>query len=236
VITDAHNHLHWLAEPKLAPYGVDRCSTCGTSPDDWSPVVELSRRITGVSIAIGLHPWYVDDEMEQSLLKLRSYLELNPEAAIGEIGLDRTNHAPAIERQKIALKFQLRYAAELGRPVVLHCVGAYGMLFDQLADGMLTAPAILHGFAGSREMIPRFTGLPFPVYFSVSKPDLLPYIPPDLLLIESDASPDNGRTPAYVVEFHREYGIDPEQTAANYLRVFPDPRSSRSQLEPSPGP
>lgn len=222
MITDAHNHLHWLADPQLAAYGVDRCATCGTSPDDWSPVIELSRRLGGVSCGLGLHPWYVDEDMEDALSRLRSYLEFNPAAAVGEVGLDKGSHAPPIERQLVALRFQLRFAVEFGRPVVLHCVRAYGLLFDQLAGSGLCTPAVLHDFRGSREMIQRFIGLPFPVYFSISRPDLFAYIPPHLLLVESDASPDNGRTPAHVVGLHEELGIDPAQTAANYLRVFPD--------------
>jgi len=150
-------------------------------------------------------------------------LEARPRAAVGEIGLDKTRRSLPLAEQLPALRAQLDLAVELDRPCILHCVRAYGGLLEALTGRPLPSRGLLlHAFAGAPEMIPRFAALPAPVYFSISTPDLLPHVPTDRLLIESDASPDNGRTPAHVVQFYRDHDIDPHRVAGNYLSLFPD--------------
>ena len=94
-------------------------------------------------------------------------------------------------------------------------------LLEALGDRHLPQRGImLHGWAGAAELIPRFLELPVPVYFSVSSADQLELIPEGRLLVESDASPDNGRTPAFVSDFIAENRIDAKRIARNYRALF----------------
>ena len=221
MIVDAHNHLHLLEGTDLHGYGIDQCVTCGTSPSDWDSVLELAQADAAVVPAIGLHPWFVDRAPPSWLDQLGEKLLSNPRACVGEIGLDRTRRSPALPEQRAVLAAQLDLAADLDRPAVLHCVRAFGSLLEALGDRHLPQRGImLHGWAGAAELIPRFLELPVPVYFSVSSADQLELIPEGRLLVESDASPDNGRTPAFVSDFIAENRIDAKRIARNYRALF----------------
>ncbi|KAF9929807.1 hypothetical protein FBU30_001181 [Linnemannia zychae] len=96
--------------------------------------------------------------LEPALKELRRQLEAHPHAVLGEIGLDRTARVPepsfipsqegaeessapqkritlaltSIQHQLDVVREQLKLAAELNRPVSLHCVQAYGHWHDFL--------------------------------------------------------------------------------------------------------
>jgi Tat protein secretion system quality control protein TatD with DNase activity len=71
--------------------------------------------------------------------RLRALLTKHPHAVVGELGLDRAAVIPGTRRARCSpqhqlalLQAQLSVAAELGRPVSVHCVRAHGMLYDEL--------------------------------------------------------------------------------------------------------
>lgn len=117
-------------------------------------------------------------------------------AGLGEIGLDyHYNHAPP-EAQRALYAEQLRFAAEHGRPAVVHAreadadiiAGAQPFLRD-------LPPGILHCFSGSPALADAF--LPHGWFISVAGPVTYPKaealrravrgIPADRLLTETDA-------------------------------------------------
>eukprot|EP00879_Flechtneria_rotunda_P013455 GHRR01014049.1.p1 GENE.GHRR01014049.1~~GHRR01014049.1.p1 ORF type:complete len:410 (+),score=116.67 GHRR01014049.1:85-1314(+) len=142
--------------------------------------------------------------------KLRSLLQNNPHAFVGEIGIDRAAQIPgskaktSFNHQLELLERQVALAAEFQRPVSIHCVRGYGHLlqfFQQLAKQPSACPpkVMLHSYGGSLEEIPRFhklKGIGERFYFSFSHvinqrtPDKLvariAAVPSDRLLIESD--------------------------------------------------
>ncbi|MDG2124136.1 MAG: TatD family hydrolase [Verrucomicrobiales bacterium] len=224
MITDAHNHLQQLPAPTLDGTGVDRCTTCGTSPADWQSVLDLAAADPRITPAIGLHPWFITTTTDDWLELLATLLESNATCTVGEIGLDKTRHAPPLPDQLPVLISQLELAARLDRPATLHCVRAHGTLLDTLTDSPLPARGLLlHSYAGAPEMIPRYLALPVPVYLSLSSPDLIPHIPHDRLLLESDATRKNQRTPAHVHPLYHQPSIDPTQITTNYQNLFPQP-------------
>ncbi len=220
MIVDAHNHLHLLTPSDPAAYGVDRCAACTSRADEWDALAELSRRHPSVTPCFGIHPWFAAGAPPGWRRRLEALLTAIPAAGVGEIGLDRTGRAPDLATQVPLLTEQLEIAAALRRPAVLHCVRAHGPLFDILASARQLPRILLHGYGGSAEMVRRFLSLPAPVSFSLTAPGLLDHIPPAHLLVESDAAPDNGRTPAAVPEFCRRHGLDLAQLADNYARLF----------------
>jgi len=65
---------------------------------------------------------------------LRRFFSETPEAAVGEIGLDKGSHGKTIDfgDQVEVFQRQLELAKELEKPVSVHCVRAFGDLLEIL--------------------------------------------------------------------------------------------------------
>ncbi len=100
---------------------------------------------TDGKISAGIHPWDAERAQREWLDGIR---ELQP-AAVGEVGLD---YATDIDReaQRTWLARQRDLAAELGLPLIVHCVRAYDDLKAMLSGFPL--PVIVHGFTGSEQL------------------------------------------------------------------------------------
>lgn len=132
---------------------------CGTSPDDWTIVQQAAAGTTAVIPAYGLHPWFASSDAGADATvmgRLAVLLEADPQAAVGEVGLDFARRAGASRgRQRALLLAQLRLAQRFGRMAIIHCVRAWGTLAGTLAEvGPLPRGCVLHGYAGSAEMVP----------------------------------------------------------------------------------
>ena len=183
---DAHLHLNRLppfAAAQAREHGVTGFLTTGTSPADWAETLALSA--PDVKPFIGTHPWF-SDRHDQALLE-RLLID-NPAAGVGEIGLD----AKAPPEQDAVFADQFSLAAELRRPVVLHCVKRFDRLRAFFKQAKAFPPAVLlHGFSGTARDVAFFAK--YPCFFSFSgrnlKPDVLTAVPADRLTAETD-SPD----------------------------------------------
>lgn len=198
---DAHNHLQlYPADAALdaamaaaAAAGVTGMLCCGTSPEDWGRVLEISCRYPGVTPCFGLHPWFAGEDGWQG--RLEEFLRRVPGACVGEIGLDAARDRPG---QLEDFAAQLGLARAFARPAVLHCVRDWGALLEQLKKAGLPA-FLLHGYGGSPELVKDFAALGG--YFSfgraVADPGrerlraALAAAPADRLLFETEA-PDSG--------------------------------------------
>ena len=202
---DTHCHVHMdAAGPEALPAGIAHAVTMGTGPSDWD-AVERWAADERVVPAFGVHPWNGDEAVadEGWAAALRARLEAHPEALVGECGLDKAK-GPPMDVQVAILETQLRMAAELRRPVSLHCVRAFGpmlQLLSRLAKdaSMAGLPALaLHSFTGKPSMaeslrkIPRlgkriFFGFAPVINGRLARIEpLLRAVPLDRLLLESD--------------------------------------------------
>jgi len=196
---DAHLHLQFseLRSLDLSTY-TDQVSGAivnGTSPADWPQVQQLTLEFPSLIPAYGVHPWEVAKLPKNWLTTLRYYLEQQPSATIGEIGLDKWIHGYDLALQKKVFLAQLQLAIELQRPISIHCLRAWGSLLELLEQSSPLPPFLLHAYAGPHEMIDRLTKLG--AYFSFSpyflsegkqhKADLFYQIPLERLLVETDA-------------------------------------------------
>jgi len=232
---------------------IDRLACAGTSPDDWSRVAEITERFPQVIPSFGLHPWFVKGRdispsypedaarpalepylWKQNFHELENLLAENPEAGIGETGLDFSSFAKApADAEAMADKTEDRQerftnraqqegcfaahidlARELNRPVVVHCVHAWGRLIEILREH--SAPRVLlHAFGGAPELIPELSEMNcwFSFCGSVTNPNAKRVraaavaVPENRLLIETDA-PDF--TPA---------GMKPPNEPANLVHA-----------------
>ncbi|MEA3207253.1 MAG: TatD DNase family protein [Chthoniobacter sp.] len=204
MLYDAHNHLHdaRLAPHReairsaLAPLDVRGAVVNGTREEDWEKVATLARNESWVRPSFGLHPWYVTRRSPQWLGALQRQLDGNPEAAVGEIGLDRSIEGHDLDEQRPVFTTQLALAAERNRAATIHCLQAWGALWDVLREQPVPARGfLLHAYGGPVEMIRGFVERG--AYFSFSPSFLHPrkkaqreafqQIREDRLLVETDA-------------------------------------------------
>ena len=161
--------------------------------------------------------------------------------AVGEIGLDYHYENHSRELQKRAFEEQLRLAAEVRLPVIIHSRDAWEDTMDILRK--YRPKGVMHCFSGSAEiaeeivkmgMYVGFTGV---VTFKNAKKALraLEAVPLDRLLVETDCpymSPEpnrgkrnfSGNLPYTIAAMAAAKGISPEEaaeiTAENAERLF----------------
>ena len=202
-LIDAHLHLQ---DSRLAlemerivaqmrELGISRWMVNGTSPDDWSEVAAIAAANPEATAGYGLHPWQVNEHGMAGVDKLESFLVEDPNAFVGEIGLDRWIRDHDIELQKECFLRQIEIANRQERSTAIHCLQSWGNLRDCLNETPPVKPFLLHSFGGPREMIGDF--LEQGAYFSISgyffRPDkagklaVFDDIPMDRILLETDA-------------------------------------------------
>ena len=101
---------------------------------------------------MGLHPCYVDGNVEQTLAIIRDWFEKHNFIAVGEIGIDLYWDKTFRAEQEIAFVTQLNWAKEMDLPVVIHTRDSIEetlTLLRQEQDGRLRG--VFHCFGGSVE-------------------------------------------------------------------------------------
>jgi len=215
---DAHQHFHF---DQLTPHrvailaglqavGLQRAVVNATNEEEWPVVAALAREHDWILPSHGIHPWDCGSRTAGWLERLRASLLADPSAGVGEIGLDRwiidgvrpddpriagIRVAPLDEQGEV-FAAQLALAAEFNRAASIHCVQAFGALFELLQKSRLPARGfLLHGYGGPAEMIKPFADRG--AYFSFNIELLSPRqsarlenfksLPVDRLLVETDA-------------------------------------------------
>lgn len=205
---DAHNHLQdaRLGDAReiartMKREGVETAIVNATCQADWNEVHARVARSMGdeqapeLLPAFGVHPWQAASVDEGWLDDLRDYLVTHPQASVGEIGLDRWVDSPSLEVQRPVFRAQLELAVQLRRPVIIHCLKAWGDLLEQLQACPPQAPFLMHSYGGSLEFAQRL--IPQGAYFSfsghflqerkASVVEVFRQLPKDRILMETDA-------------------------------------------------
>lgn len=233
---DAHNHLQ---DDRLAPHleqiltditatGVAGMVINGSCEEDWPQVAALASRVSGAIPSFGYHPWYVRERTPEWKPELIRMLDSTP-SAIGEIGLDKWIRDHDLGLQEEAFVWQLRLASERNLPVSIHCLQAWGRLLELLKTTPLPSCGfVLHSYGGPAEMIQPLAELgacfSLPGYFAherkVRQREVFRQVPPDRLLIETDA-PDQSLPPGLVeFELPADTNAKPVNHPANLRAVY----------------
>lgn len=201
--------------------------------------VKLAEEYAGIYAAVGLHPDAADeiDRIEE----IRRLCGNKKAVAVGEIGLDYHYEEHGRDIQKKAFEEQLKLAAELDMPVVIHSRDAWEDTMELLRK--YRPKGVMHCFSGSAEtareivtmgMYVGFTGV---VTFKNAKKALkaLEAVPLDRLLVETDCpymapEPNRGKRnysgylPYTVAAMAAVKGVSPDEmaeiTAENAERLF----------------
>jgi len=199
---DAHNHLQdeWLAAhlpevlKALGEIGIAGAVVNGTVDGDWQSVAGLACEHRWIIPSYGVHPWRVKERSEDWLEQLRARLDEG--GVIGEIGLDRWKEGCDFEDQQRVFRAQLELAVERNVPATIHCLRAWGALWDIVREEPVPECGfLLHASGGPREMVGGFAKRG--AYFSFSgsflaegkhnNRDTFRDIRMERLLVESDA-------------------------------------------------
>ncbi len=206
--------------------------------------VEIAERHGSVFAVIGVHPHDAKDCDDARLEQIRDLARSPRVIAIGESGLDfHYMHSPR-EAQEVALRRHLELAAELNKPIVIHCRDAEARVLAIVAEvGMPPRGGVIHCFTGDADAARRFVAVGFHISFSgiltfrnaKAVQAAAAVVPDDRLMIETDApylapEPYRGQRnePAFVVRtleaLARRRNADPGPLAAsiraNVARLF----------------
>ena len=116
-------------------------------------MLALEQQFPGVCIPMmGVHPCYVNDNVDTELAAVEGWLEKRPFKAIGEIGLDFYWDKTFTAQQYKAFRRQLDLARQYGIPVAIHSRESTRECIDEvraLQDGRLSG--VFHCFGGTVE-------------------------------------------------------------------------------------
>ena len=228
-LTDTHCHLDFeqfdkdreQVIDKAIDVGVERILVPGIDLVSSEAAVRLADENAEVYAAVGVHPNYGKTWNSNTLKTLKALSQHPKVIAIGEIGLDYYREWTPHNIQKRNFEYQLDLAAELQRPVIIHCRDSFQEIQDMVSDwakglsenALSDSPGILHSFSGNIEQARLFTDMNF--FFGISGPvtfknaenlrQTVAQLPLDRILIETDAPyltphPHRGKRnePAYV--------------------------------------
>lgn len=145
---------------------------------------------------MGLHPTSVKKNFEEDLAIIKRWLDKREFIGVGEIGIDLYWDKTYINQQIVAFEEQVKWAKEMGLPVVIHSRDSFSEVFsviDKLWDKNLKG--VFHSFTGNQsdakhilEYGTFFMGLNGVLTFKNSNlREVIKEVPLNRLIIETDA-------------------------------------------------
>ena len=172
-LIDTHNHLDFpefdsdrqAVLARCRALGIERQILLGVYRQNWQRIWDLASAEPELYAAFGLHPVYLArhsaadlDDLGDWLRRLRGQGKL---CAVGEFGLDYYLTELDRERQQALFEAQLRLAAEVELPVLLHVRRAHAPTVAALKRIRPPRAGIVHAFSGSREEAKEYLRLGF---------------------------------------------------------------------------
>lgn len=193
--------------------GIDTILLPNIDLDSIEPMLNTEKQFPDVCRSMmGLHPCYVDANIEQTLTTIRGWFEKHNFIAVGEIGIDLYWDKTFKAEQELAFVTQLQWAKELNLPVVIHTRDSIQetlTLLRQEQDGSLRG--VFHCFGSSLEEAQAINALGFHLglggvsTFKNSGMDkVIPHLDMEYIILETDCpylapAPNRGKRnePAY---------------------------------------
>ena len=187
-----------LARARAA--GVGHIMVTATNVADSTAAIELCRGQADLSCTVGVHPHDAAKTLAAGgdwMGQLRRLADKEPVCAIGEAGLDFHRNFSPPEDQRSVFDAQILLAAELGLPLFVHDRDSGGAVHDALTKhAEQLHGVVIHCFTGDEADLNRYLAAGFHIGVTGWICDrrrgerlrsLVPQIPLDRLLIETDA-------------------------------------------------
>ena len=130
--------------------GVTGWITVGTDPQQNRKAIELAGRFDNMYAAVGIHPHDASNVTARTITELKKLAENEKVVAIGETGLDFHYNFSQRQDQKRLFAQQLKIAAELNLPVIIHSREAFDETIDILEQfGSGVKRVVFHCFSYS---------------------------------------------------------------------------------------
>lgn len=202
----------------------------------WRRLLDLCASEPNLYPALGLHPVYLEQHLEEHLAELQRLIEETRPVAVGEIGLDFFLRDLDRKRQEALFEAQLELAAAAGLPVLIHARKSHDEVLAALRRVRVRG-GIAHAFSGSLQQARKYLDLGFRLGFggmltferSTKLRALARELPLEAIVLETDA-PDmtvaahrgERNSPAYLPDvlsaMAQVRGQDPEVVAAETTR------------------
>lgn len=190
---DSHIHLQRMDNLSTLPAQTTWALVPAVRAPEWQRMMSRYRNVTGIFLALGVHPQYAHEWNTQVAKQLRQLAGSPDVVAIGEAGLDGSIDESG---QRQALVEQIELAAEVEKPLILHCHKRHDVLLELLRRyHPRLQGGIVHGYTGSGEMAAQLWQLGFAV--GIGRTVLNPRarrlrtsvaaLPEDSYVIETDA-------------------------------------------------
>lgn len=194
--------------------GITEIVIPGTDIKTSARAVELARA-HHLFAAVGIHPHHLFElaaagragEVSGILQELGTLLEDPCVLAVGEVGIDRHEYIPTkypsyavseefVTLQKTVLAEEMKLAARAGKSLLLHNREAKKDLLDVLShnwDAKLAGRTVFHGCEPDPDLLAFaaehriFIGVDGDVTYDHAKQEFVKRIPPDYLVLETDA-------------------------------------------------
>lgn len=218
-LVDSHTHLYFNDYPdqgevvkRAINSGVVHMILPGVNSSTIEPVRNLHNLFPlNTSMAVGLHPSDVLPETwEKELSLVAEELEKHCKEyiAIGEVGIDLHWEKDHLLLQQEAFRRQIKMALKYSLPLIIHSRDAFEETHSVLAEFAELPKLVFHSYSGDIEETKKILSLYPEVYFGINgivtfkKAQIkyvLPYIPDDRLMLETDAPylspvPHRGKT------------------------------------------
>jgi len=201
--SDSHSHLDGYTDEQMATLlaeakarEVEIVIGVGSDLDRSEATIEVARRFPGITVAVGIHPWWATPADLERGARLRQLLSQKEVAAIGEVGIDLEKNPSTGDVQWPVFEMQLGLARELNMPMLLHCKGAKKEMQDRLRKES-SVRGVMHGFAGTA--VDAESWMELGLYIGIGMRTLtrnfgpevqqaIQSIPLDRMLLETDSS------------------------------------------------
>ena len=127
----------------------------------WSKLHDLCESEPGLYPAYGLHPCYLAQHADADLDRLEDWLRTHPAAAVGECGLDHSDHDLDRNHQLHLLRGHFEIAHRFDLPLVLHARRAFEAVILELRRFGQPLRGVVHSFSGSAEQARQLWQLGF---------------------------------------------------------------------------
>jgi len=175
--------------------GVEQILLPNIDLESIQPMLDTERAYPNVCRSMmGLHPCYVDGNVEDTLKQVHQWFDKHNFIAVGEIGIDLYWDKNYKAEQEKAFVTQLNWAKEMNLPVVIHTRDSIDetlALLGQEQDGSLSG--VFHCFGGTVEQAQAINGLGFHLglggvstFKNGGMDKVIPHLNLDYVILETD--------------------------------------------------